>query len=327
MSDAGNWCLIESDPGVFTELIRGFGVSGIQVEELYSLDPEVFANLKPVHGLIFLFKWRPGDEPSGSVVNDARLDSIFFAQQVIQNACATQAIVNLLLNSEHSDVKLGTILNDFHSFTSGFDPANRGLCLSNSEPIRNVHNSFARNHLFELPEVRVPEKDDNYHFVTYVPIKGRVYELDGLREGPIDLGPVAEGQDWLDAVRPVIEKRIQKYSEGEIHFNLMAVVPDRRMQYQKRVQELAESGMDTDEVAEEMYRLQTLIAEEDERADQFKKENVRRRHNYIPFIVELLKILAKEGKLVPLVRQAKEKAQKNADEKKDQKDKPLKSKA
>lgn len=29
---AGNWCLIESDPGVFTELIREFG--NIQLEKI-----------------------------------------------------------------------------------------------------------------------------------------------------------------------------------------------------------------------------------------------------------------------------------------------------
>src|SRR4051794_30126077 len=86
------------------------------------------------------------------------------------------------------------------------------------------------------------DRDDNFHFVTYVPIDGRVYELDGLLDAPVDLG--AFDTDWLDTVRPIIERRIQKYSEGEIHFNLMAVISDRCTKYQKRLDQLASVGKD-----------------------------------------------------------------------------------
>ncbi|XP_008972288.4 ubiquitin carboxyl-terminal hydrolase isozyme L5 isoform X7 [Pan paniscus] len=309
--NAGEWCLMESDPGVFTELIKGFGCRGAQVEEIWSLEPENFEKLKPVHGLIFLFKWQPGEEPAGSVVQDSRLDTIFFAKQVINNACATQAIVSVLLNCTHQDVHLGETLSEFKEFSQSFDAAMKGLALSNSDVIRQVHNSFARQQMFEFDTKTSAKEEDAFHFVSYVPVNGRLYELDGLREGPIDLGACNQ-DDWISAVRPVIEKRIQKYSEGEIRFNLMAIVSDRKMIYEQKIAELqrqlAEEPMDTDQgnsmlsaIQSEVAKNQMLIEEEVQKLKRYKIENIRRKHNYLPFIMELLKTLAEHQQLIPLV--------------------------
>ncbi|NWU50154.1 UCHL5 hydrolase, partial [Dromas ardeola] len=288
-SSAGEWCLMESDPGVFTELIKGFGCRGAQVEEIWSLEPENFEKLKPVHGLIFLFKWQPGEEPAGSVVQDSRLDTIFFAKQVINNACATQAIVSVLLNCAHQDIHLGDTLSEFKEFSQSFDAAMKGLALSNSEVIRQVHNSFARQQMFEFDAKSSAKEEDAFHFVSYVPVNGRLYELDGLREGPIDLGACNQ-DDWISAVRPVIEKRIQ----NNVHLTFSVL--------------WKEEPMDTDQssnmlssIQSEVAKYQMLIEEENQKLKRYKIENIRRKHNYLPFIMELLKTLAEHQQLIPLV--------------------------
>lgn len=66
-----------------------------------------------------------------------------------------------------------------------------------------------------------------------------------------------------------------------------------------------QTGMETDDRTEEIAKLQAIIASEEEKDKAYKTENKRRRHNYVPFIVELLKLLAKENKLVPLVQQVR----------------------
>ncbi|XP_022915714.1 ubiquitin carboxyl-terminal hydrolase isozyme L5 [Onthophagus taurus] len=307
---AGNWCLIESDPGVFTELIKEFGVKGVQVEELWSLDGEQFENIKPILGLIFLFKWAKDDEPSGSIVQDNRLQKIFFAKQVIENACATQAILSVLLNTNYKEMQLGTTLSELKEFCQSFDATMKGLTISNSPVIRTVHNSFARQQIFEFDPFVTPKNEDVFHFVSYIPIDGRLYELDGLKSGPIDLGSIAANTEWTDVVRPIIEKRIQKYSEGEIHFNLMAIVADRKMIYTKQMEDvqrqIEESGMETDAQQADIARLKYLIEEEDSKMRRYQIENIRRKHNYLPLIMELLKLLAKEGKLMSVYEKAKE---------------------
>ncbi|XP_055377801.1 ubiquitin carboxyl-terminal hydrolase isozyme L5 [Condylostylus longicornis] len=306
---AGNWCLIESDPGVFTELIREFGCEGVQVEELWSLDAESFANLEPVHGLIFLFKWVEDNDQRGSVVKDSRLNKIFFAKQVISNACATQAILSILLNSNHPDIKLGSTLTDFKEFCSSFDPYNKGLTLSNASEIRKVHNSFARQTLFELDTSNINKDEDVFHFIGYIPIDGHLYELDGLKEGPIDLGPVTPSQNWLDIVRPIIEKRMEKYSEGEVLFNLMALVSDRQLIYQRELDKIKNSGAEgADDSQSEIIRIKSLMEYDIAKKKRYKIENIRRKHNYLPFIVELLKMLGEQGQLMPLYEKAKQRA-------------------
>lgn len=320
MESAGDWCLIESDPGVFTQLIRKFGAKGVQVEELWTIEDGIFETLRPVHGLIFLFKYRQHEEPSGPIVTDNRLDKIYFAKQVINNACATQAVISLLLNCNHPDLELGQELSKLKEFSMSFDPRMRGLTLSNSQTIRGAHNSMANQTLFEFDPKMATKDDEAYHFVGYMPIDGRLYELDGLREGPIDHGPVAPDQDWLDVVRPIIVKRINVYTEGEIRINLMALVSDRKMIYQRQLDELLNEtqmlGMETDEVDSEIPRLRMLIDYEDVKMAKYEREMARRRHNYLPFIIMLLKILAEEKKLTPLLEKAKERASKKGGPKK-----------
>lgn len=121
--------------------------------------------------------------------------------------------------------------------TSGMCPENKGWAIGNTPELACAHNSHA------MPQAK-RRQDKNtgvstgrftgeaFHFVSYVPINGRLFELDGLKPYPMDHGPWGEHEEWTEQFRRVITDRLGM-ATGEqlqdIRFNLMAVVPDRRL--------------------------------------------------------------------------------------------------
>lgn len=66
--------------------------------------------------------------------------------------------------------------------------------------------------------------------------------------------------------------------------------------------------LSSEQINAEVNQCVLTISDEDAKILRYKQENIRRRHNYIPLIMELLKILAEQGKLVSLCEKAKAKA-------------------
>ncbi|CDO75937.1 hypothetical protein BN946_scf184873.g26 [Trametes cinnabarina] len=224
------FAVIESDPGEDVIL----GIHGLEVIELYSVEPYETDHLNP-YGLIFCYLCDDEDDNANhhdpsQELEDTDSRSIWFANQLSDDACASQAILNVLLNCRGIDV--GPVLGEFAADTADMSPIMRGLAISNLPLIREAQNSLARHadirgarhsvasstleaakskakatssppskrrktasssfrSRCKTTSARTDEKLDAYHYIGYVPAHGRVWELNGLRTaGPLDLGEI-----------------------------------------------------------------------------------------------------------------------------------------
>eukprot|EP00887_Chlorella_sp_A99_P005942 scaffold29.g5942.t1 len=345
------WTTIESDPGVFTELMEKMGVQGVQasasMEEIYSLDSDSLGSLKPIYGLIFLFKWQKetDDRP---VDTEYEQRGIFYASQIINNACATQ----------------------LRDFTAGFPPDMKGLAIGNSDAIRRAagHRRASVHNSFHPPQSIVPEKDEDekggeaFHFIAYLPIAGGLYELDGLKPGPLRLAECSECNSTATHTCCALQAPLSLSfflslpPNSEIRFNVMALIRDRREVYTQaqaaarrhaariraRLQGEAspppeaavpaavqaptaeEEALPADpdtlraalaEAEEAAERAGVQLGMEEDKRRRWEEENLRRRCDFVPAIFHLLQArggLAEQGKLQPLVDRAVEAAKQKA---------------
>ncbi|KAJ7095748.1 ubiquitin C-terminal hydrolase [Mycena belliarum] len=256
--------VIESDPGVFTSLTRRLGIRGLELVELYDIEPWAVDHLRP-RGLVFCFMWRKDTHRPGDF-DDPAAARVWFANQLSDDACASLAILNIVLNCP--DIEIGAELAAFRQETESMSPVMKGLAISSSPFIRKAHRDLARppdlrgalhvvatstlnkakkkNEPKRPPPAKRPAKpaakpkkeaeesdeEEAYHFIGYVPACGKVWELDGLKSGPLEVGELSnaatDGKTWMDVVRPALRMKMQKYGGAEggsnIRFSLLALV-------------------------------------------------------------------------------------------------------
>ncbi|KAI9052522.1 hypothetical protein LZ554_003866 [Drepanopeziza brunnea f. sp. 'monogermtubi'] len=245
------WVELESDPAHFNYVLRQLGVNDIKIQEIFSLDDDFLVYLpKPVYGLVFLFRYHDDDAEEQEDVEKCP-QRVWFANQTTNNACATIALLNIVMNIPGLD--LGDKLGAFKESTQDLKPPYRGKRIGNDEFIRNIHNSFARkmdvlNADLALkneydkwvktkdtppkkkgtarkkapPKKKQKDEDEpGFHYVAYVPVQGEVWRLDGLQREPVSLGNA--GDNWFSVARDSVQQRTLQYADDGVVFCLMAL--------------------------------------------------------------------------------------------------------
>jgi len=125
----------------------------------------------------------------------------------------------------------------------------------------------------------------------------------------------------------VIKEHIDLFSQNEIRFSVMAILKNRKEMYtvelkdlqRKRESLLQQMGdpsairhvpsveQSLAEVAAQIESVTEKIIMEEEKSKKWKMENLRRKHNYVPFLFNFLKILEEKQQLKPLIEKAKAK--------------------
>ena len=107
-------------------------------------------------------------------------------------------------------------------------PEERGRALEASEELETAYASVARKGDTQAPAS--PEDDVDFHYICLVKShkNGNLFQLDGDRGRPIDLGPLPSEEDALsDTCLDIIRSMVNEDEEGSLNFSLMALVPSQ----------------------------------------------------------------------------------------------------
>ncbi|KAJ7216387.1 hypothetical protein GGX14DRAFT_441416 [Mycena pura] len=236
---------LESDPLIFTTLVRALGVLSLEFHDVLSLDSDdlvpggSLALPGPVYALILIFPTTEAYE--AELAASKRLahsngtqytgrgpaEPVVWFEQTIHNACGLYAILHAVSNlgqaaSTHIRMlQRESILGGFLEACIPLDPRERAKALEASLPIAEAYHQAATQGSTPVPNA---EDEVNFHYVCFVKssLNGHIYEMDGDKNGPVDRDASLDGDcDILSGGLKLVKSFIQ---DKNPQFQLMALV-------------------------------------------------------------------------------------------------------
>ncbi|KAI0549986.1 ubiquitin carboxyl-terminal hydrolase, family 1 [Xylaria curta] len=226
---------LESNPGLFTQLIHRLGVSTtLSFHDVWSLDDHDLLLLvpRPVLAFIIVFP-TPSDyedrlaKESAMTVNTLRKESedVVWFKQTINNACGLYAILHAVANGRAKDfIEPGSHLSHLLEKCASLDSSDCAAVLENDVELESKYTSVAVLGDTEAPEN--PEDEVDFHYICFVKSHRRshLFILDGDRDGPVDKG-LLTGDDLLSKQGIEAIKEFIGYYDNGGNFSLLALAP------------------------------------------------------------------------------------------------------
>ncbi|TVU16494.1 hypothetical protein EJB05_40062 [Eragrostis curvula] len=220
------WPPLESSPDVFNQFMWSLGVPEDEAEfyDVYGLDPDALDMVpQPVLAVVLCFPDPPQDaiHPSEQILSigdKEAWDQVYFMQQIesLGNACGTIGLLHAVGNAA-SEISLveNSSLDIFFRSTASMDSHERAVFLEKDEAMARAHSLAAIAGVTEVCDV-VEE-----HYICFVAVDGTLYELDGMKHGPVKHGSSSSKSLLQDAVDVI--KAIMHNIPNSINFNVMVL--------------------------------------------------------------------------------------------------------
>ncbi|KAJ7662172.1 ubiquitin C-terminal hydrolase L3 [Mycena polygramma] len=238
---------LESDPEIFTDLVRALGVRSLEFRDVLSIDAKDLlpggdlALPSPVHALVFVYnttreyeagvraeRQKARDDGHGYAGHGDSEPVIWF-WQTIRHACGLFALLHAVSNLSSSGqgfIERDSLLAELLGTVTPLGPTERADTLKHSDGIAHVYNRASQRGTSQLLQA---EDEVPGHYVCFVrsPKNGHIYELDGGKNGPVDHDEFLGGdQDMLTGGLKLVQDFVRsKLDPGNPHFHLMALVP------------------------------------------------------------------------------------------------------